>query len=193
MDAINQEYFRRPETRQLAEGQLIDRISPEATKRREPKAKILTKIGSNGGIADPEKVPLLPGTMLIRFSRGPFVDRLAGGEWWLDMDANRLVERFASQQSCSIQEALSRLCAVPSEWNKMTLKAQFQTRVTLAAFKGPGKDAFYEEDSGHVRRSKVELVDGKKVSQLYIPGLNEPDLRKVALKYIGHQHMPAFE
>jgi hypothetical protein len=192
MDFINQDYFDRPESRELAEGKAIDRISPEATALKAPKAGILRRLAYNGGIENPKEDDIKSGTTLIRFSRGPFIDNLAGGEWWLDMAANKQVETYATRNGISIQESLSRLCAVPAEWNDMTLKVQFMTLAPLKVYKGPGKDAFYETREGRVERRKVEMIDGMKVTQLFIPGLNHPDLRRRALLDRGSVHMPSF-
>lgn len=196
MTAVNQEYFDRPESKQLAAGANIDRISPTATtvfrKRIGLKAEILRKIASNGGIHDPQECEIKSGTLIIRFSSGPFIDRLAGGEWWLDMNANAMVESYAILKGLSIQESLSRLCAVPAEWNDMTLKVVFKTLAPLAAYSGPGKDALYETATGRVERRMVELINGVKVTQLFIPGLNHPDLRRRALLDRGSFHMPSF-
>lgn len=160
--------------------------------RRGPSAMILRKI-DNGGIKDPREVPLPIGTTLIRFSSGPFIDRLAGGEWWLDMPGNLLVEAFADRNKVSIQEALSHMCAVPAEWNNMTLKVQFRTLAPLSAYVGIGNDALYEDrKTKRIQRREVASLDGRKVEQLYIPGLNHPDLRKQALIDRGALHMPAF-
>jgi hypothetical protein len=196
MEALNKEQFDRPESRLIASGANIDPISPDATsakrKRLGLKAELLRKLASNGGIEHPKQLTLPIGTSLIRFSCGPFVDSLAGGEWWLDMEANRLVEAYATRHDLSIQDALSRLCAVPAEWNVMTLKVQFMTLAPLMAYKGAGKDAIYETDDGRVQRAKVDTLDGRKVMQLYVPGLAHPDLRRRALIARGSQHMPRF-
>ncbi|WP_298464703.1 hypothetical protein [uncultured Erythrobacter sp.] len=198
MQVINQEYFQRPQALKKARGEKVVEISDVATARAEAnsgiKAQLLFKLASNGGIANPKPDVLSAGTTIIRFSRGPFIDKLAGGEWWLDMAGNKLVESYADRHGYSIQEALSRLCAVPPEWNDMTLKVQFKTLAPLSVYRGFGKDAFYEErKTGHVKRGKVDSLDGRKVEQLYIPGLNHPDLRRRALIDRGSVHMPAFK
>ncbi|MEO1220915.1 MAG: hypothetical protein AAFY42_06135 [Pseudomonadota bacterium] len=185
MDAINQEYFDRPETLKMAKGQQLGRMrhfdhgdgySPDG--------------GLNGGIINPTKHLIPAGTTLVRFggsawrSARPFVPAVASGAWWLDFPNYRTVERYADKLGEAVSFAVRHLCAVPDDWSDMSFLIQGITRSPLVAYKGEGRAAVTKAGTIDPRE-----VGKPKLEQLFIPGLQHPDLRKKAILIRGQSFL----
>lgn len=185
MKALNQEYFDRPESLRIAQGQ-----APVASANARP-GDVLGPDGrivihaSNGGMSSPRAITIPAGTTIVRFANAPFVHHASAGAWWLDFPNYKIVESYADEVGKPVPTAMRDLCAVPVEWSSMSLLIQARTRSPLAAYIGKGKPAYAESLSvtntiNPARFSKSEVM------QLYIPGLQSPDLLKQALIVRGY-------
>lgn len=200
MDALNQEYFDRPETIELARGKQFVRLRHYADgDRYEPDG------GRNGGMRAPKPRPIPPATTLIRFGgfrdgaspnrtqeqnedhtkrdnkergSGPqyFARQVAAGEWWLDEFRFNLITAWANARGESISYAVRRLCAVPEEWSDMSYLVKARTRSPLMAYAGYGRPA--DTGNGRIDPRHDTKID---IEQLFIPGLASPDLCKKAI------------
>lgn len=185
MKALNQDYFDRPESLRIAQGQKpVPSSKPQPGDVLGPDGRILIH-ASNGGMTSPRPIVIPAGTTLVRFANAPFVHHAAAGAWWLDFPNYKLVEHYADAQRKPVPTAMRDLCAVPVEWSSMSLLIQARTRSPLAAYIGKGKPASAESLSvintiNPVRFSKAPVM------QLYIPGLQSPDLLKQALIVRGY-------
>ncbi len=175
--ALNQEAFDRIESYELAKGRQFGRL-----KHTGFGDKYMPDGGYNGGIENPEFHPIPLSSLLIRFGGSawkgsdPFAGRVAAGEWWLDYDNLVRIVEYARAIDETLAYAVRQTCAVPDDWSDMTLLITGYTRSPLWAYKGLGNVAF----------GKKVTIDPKSpgkpaVEQLYIPGLNDPDLRRQAL------------
>ncbi|MEM9500723.1 MAG: hypothetical protein AAF941_02635 [Pseudomonadota bacterium] len=187
MHALNQDYFDRPESLKIARGENANR-SPEPQR-----GDVLGLDGNilspatNGGIKNPGKAMIPPGTTLVRFANAPFVHHAAAGGWWLDFPNYKLVERYADAEGKPVATAMRELCAVPAEWSGMTLMIQARTRSPLLAYSGLGKPAFVHTKFSVTKSINPRAYSKTDVTQLYIPGLQSPDLLKKALIVRGYQ------
>lgn len=153
----------------------------------------------NGGIIDPEEIPIPTGTTLIRFGGFPkmyqreiddYVDggahyfgpQVASGEWWLDWENYLVVQNYADLKRESVTFALRETCAVPLEWSDMSFVVQATSRSPLLAYKGYGRAANIRDKAGKLTgRINPSAGDKPLIKQLFIPGLNSPDLMKRAI------------
>lgn len=153
----------------------------------------------NGGIIDPQPHTIAKGTTLIRFGGFPkmyqretgslvdggaqyFGPQVASGEWWLDWEGYSAIERYADQKRESVTFALRQTCAVPDEWSDMSFVIQAVSRSSLLAYTGYGRAANIRNEKGKlVNRINPSTGDKPLIKQLFIPGLNAPDLRKEAV------------
>lgn len=186
MQAINQDYFDRPESIRLARGegavptdklQQGDILGPDGRK---------IVHASNGGMKSPRAILIPPGTTLVRFANAPFVHHAAAGAWWLDFPNYKIVEDHADATGKPVPTAMRELCAVPVEWSGMTLLIQARTRSPLAAYAGLGKAAFAHNAINVTKSINPRSYSTKDVTQFYIPGLQSPDLLKKALIVRGY-------
>ncbi|MFL0357300.1 hypothetical protein ACI5KX_12575 [Erythrobacter sp. GH1-10] len=177
MRAINQEYFDRPETLQMARGKQLGRLThfPDGD-------RYSNNGGRNGGMRAPKPRLIAPSTLLVRFGGSPYRDarpfaaKVASGEWWLDDFRFKVLEAWANARGESITYAVRQLCAVPDEWSDMSYVVKARTRSPLMAYTGYGRPATAGKtriDPRHDHRVDIE--------QLFIPGLASPDLRKAAI------------
>lgn len=187
MVALNQDYFDRPETVRVAQGQsAVPSEKPRPGDVLGPDGKIISH-ASNGGMKAPRAITIPPGTTLVRFANAPFVHHAAAGAWWLDFPNYKIVEQYADAQGKTVASAMRELCAVPVEWSSMTLLIQARTRSPLAAYTGYGKPAFADNGVSVMKSVNPRTYSKKEVMQLYIPGLQSPDLLKKALIVRGYK------
>ena len=153
----------------------------------------------NGGIIDPREHKIKEGTTLIRFGGFPkmyqretasFVDggaqyfgsQTASGEWWLDWENYKTIQDHADRTRESVTYVLRQMCAVPDEWSDMSFVIQAVSRSPLLAYKGHGRAANIRDKSGKLTgRINPTAVNAPLIEQLFIPGLNSPDLLKRAI------------
>jgi hypothetical protein len=181
MAALNQEYFDRPESLRIAQGQSpVPTATPGPGDILGPDGRIVIP-ASNGGIEQPKAIEIPSGTTLIRFANAPFVNIAAAGGWWLDFPNYKIVEQYADDSGKPVQAAMRELCAVPEEWSSMTLLIQAVTRSPLAAYAGKGKSAVAQNRVSTVKTIDPLRYSRQQVIQYYIPGLQSPDLLKQAL------------
>ncbi len=186
MSALNQEYFDRPESLRIAQGQSASVSDlPAPGDILGPDGRIAIS-ASNGGIEKPQEILIPASTTLIRFANAPFVHQAAAGAWWLDFPNYRIVESYADEQRKPVQAAMRELCAVPVEWSSMTLLIQAVTRSPLVAYSGRGKPAVAQNMVSTVKTIDPLRYSRQHVMQLYIPGLQSPDLLKQALIVRGY-------
>lgn len=186
MAALNQEYFDRPEVLRMVQGQsAVASATPGPGDILGPDGQIMVP-ASNGGIENPQELLIPPGTTLIRFANAPFVHHAAAGAWWLDFPNYKIVEGYADDTNKPVQAAMRELCAVPEEWSGMTLLIQAVTRSPLAAYTGRGKPAVAQNKVSAIKTIDPLRYSRQHVMQLYIPGLQSPDLLKQAMIVRGY-------
>ncbi len=191
MQALNQSYFDQPEFLRMAQGQsAVPSEKPGPGDILGPKGGIVVP-ASNGGIRNPSKILIPAGTTIVRFANAPFVHHAASGAWWLDFRNYKIVERYADAQGKSVGAAMRELCAVPVEWSSMTLLIQARTRSPLAAYTGYGKPAHANNRINVTKSINPRAFSKVEVKQLFIPGLQSPDLRKKALIVRGYTMLDA--
>lgn len=177
MRAINQEYFDRPETLQMAQGKQLGRLTHFPDGDRYSNGG-----GQNGGMRAPMPRLIPPSSLLVRFGGSPhrdarpFAAKTASGEWWLDEFRFKVLEAWANAKGESVTYAVRQLCAVPDEWSDMSYVVKARTRSPLMAYAGYGRPAV--SGKGTIDPRHDHRVD---IEQLFIPGLASPDLRKAAI------------
>lgn len=199
MDAINQEYFDRPDAIKKARGGTMGGY--RHTKHADGTVTDAYHSSSgdlNGGIIRPKPYLIPLNTVLIRFGGSqksrdlkkdrsnatPMVPETAAGAWWLDWSNYHKIERYADDIDEAVSYAVSQVCAVPGDWSDMSFLVQAVTRAPLWAYKGKGR----------VATNGDEIIDPKlggkpDIDQLYIPGLASRDLRRLAIKIQGHSFL----
>lgn len=192
MSFANQRAFDMPATLLAAQGGDV-RINPAAQRSAVLAADgktVLFRL-TNGGISNPQRTVLLPGTRLVRLGGGLPHD-VASGAWWLEWSDYRKVERFADAKGVAVPLAVRLLCCVLLDWSAMTTVVQARLKLPLLAYEGLGAPAVERNP----KQGTSELLDGSDaqalgIRQLYIPGMTDPDLRHDALMIEGYGHLPA--
>ncbi|MEE4453278.1 hypothetical protein [Novosphingobium resinovorum] len=188
MSFANEHWFNRPETRVRATGYKSS-INPE----RRYTDVVVSDQGyemamiTNGGIVDPQLRQLGLGTVLVRFGSSVFVDQVAAGEWWLEFEQYRIVEKYADANAISVPMAMRQLCCVPLDWGAMTTVVQGRVIRPLLAYEGPGAPATGGKGTDYLDGQAAAQLGLK---QLYIPGLSDPDLRRDSLWVTDHGFLP---
>lgn len=155
---------------------------------------------SNGGIRSPRDVTLPVGKQIVRIGNGPMADYVAGGAWWMDVPNFNKIVSFAKAANRPVSSAIRDMCAVPVPFNTMTMIVVGKVTRPLAAYQGKGNAATAEKTAEHRdpitgERTRIKLgvnetvIPSGDIEQLYIPGLNLPDLRRRAVFIIGYDFL----
>jgi hypothetical protein len=184
MQAVNQHWFDRHDALPSARGASAKSaiVDPNGT---------VIGYATTGGIAAPQPVRLMPGTRIVRFGK-IFFGEAVGGPWWLEWRQYRRIEAYADQHGLSIQLAVRRLCCVALEWSTLDVVIQARLKSPLMAYSGVGAPVVVLHRPTHTREFLPVIADGQGsgVSQLFIPGLGNPDVRHDALMIEGHGYLP---
>lgn len=131
----------------------------------------------NGGIAIPQ-MDILSDRPLIRFmpAKRAAKDGLAGN-WWLDLDAYKVISHYAHNIGLTLAGAAQRLLVVPNEWSDCGQMLVVRPKVTLMCYRGKGKPVALlngKDISPDGRRAAGTRVydapPGTNLEQIYIPG-----------------------
>jgi hypothetical protein len=125
-----------------------------------------------GGIAMPQPTRLLSGQYYYRFaSSASQRSAQVGGGWWIDFDAFRTIERFASGNAHRLKDAARLMLALPYDWTKVDLLVRALLRSPVRAYTGFGKPA-QGSPGGPDKATRWIPTQHVKVRQIYIPGLS---------------------
>lgn len=131
----------------------------------------------NGGIAIPQ-MDILAQRPLIRFmpAKRAAKDGLAGN-WWLDLDAYKVISHHAHNLGLTLAQAAQRLLVVPNEWSDCGQMLIVRPKVVLMCYRGKGKPVALragKDISPDGRRTADTRVydapQGSNMEQIYIPG-----------------------
>jgi hypothetical protein len=187
MDFINQAWFDKPEARLEASGANL----------RSPRSAIMSPSGdvlayiTNGGIINPRRTVLAAGTCMVRLGGSGLPHIAIAGNWWLDWQQYKLVERFADKRGLPMPVAMRLLACVPPEWNEMTVLLKTRLKVPVLAYTGNSAPVI-DRDRRTGTSTYLSGIDdaGGLIEQLYIPGMVSPDMRHDCLMLEGYGHLP---
>jgi len=182
---VNQQWFDRPNSIVRARGDLGFEQRRNELPVTASDGAVFTPIAS-GGMISPQPYVVAVGSRLVRFGKGPLTPDAAGGDWWLEYDEYKKVERFADARGVSVPFMVRELCCVMPEWNDMTMVLQARVMQPLIAYRGLGAPV--------TARGKI-VFDAKVgeelgVMQLLVPGLSVGDVRRDALFVTGYGFLP---
>ena len=124
-----------------------------------------------GGIAMPQPTRLPSGQYYYRFANSTSQrSSQLGGGWWIDFEAFKTVEQFASGNGYRLKDAARLMLALPYDWTKVDVLVKALLRLPLRAYTGLGKPA-QGKASGPDRGTKWIPTQHVQVRQIYIPGL----------------------
>jgi hypothetical protein len=93
-----------------------------------------------------------------------------GGGWWIDYEAFKTIEKFASGNAHRLKDAARLMLALPYDWTKVDILVRALLKVPLRAYTGVGKPA-QGTAGGADRGTKWIPTQHIRVRQIYIPGL----------------------
>jgi hypothetical protein len=137
----------------------------------------------NGGILDPQRYDIEPGTPIYSFTKVTGeLEWMIGRDWWVDRGSLQQIIRSSQVNNVSMGRAVRVLCCVPIEWgNELNFLIAARAKVPLAAWRGLGNSAAASTDlvspTGRViGRVGSETPARNDIAawrcwQLYIPGL----------------------
>jgi len=176
--AANEKFFADPDSRKVALGLQTGGkeiwLNPRGSE---------TYAFQNGGMLDPKRYEIEPGTTIFTFtSVTSELKWMIGRDWWVDRTGLDQIIRFSQVNNVSIGRAIRVLCCVPLEWgSKLNFLVAARTKVTLAAWRGLANSAAASADlvspAGRViGRVGSETPARNDIAawrcwQLYIPGL----------------------
>lgn len=102
----------------------------------------------NGGVLDPKRSDIEPGTPIYSFTTVTSeLKWMIGRDWWVDRISLDQIIRFSQVNNVSMGRAVRLLCCVPLEWgNELNFLIAARTKVTLAAWRGLGNSAAASAD-----------------------------------------------
>jgi hypothetical protein len=124
-----------------------------------------------GGILSPQPTRLQAGSYYYRFAStaSPKAAQLGGG-WWIDYEAFRAIEHFATNNGYRLKDAARLMLALPYDWTKADMLVRARLQLPLRAYTGVGKPAD-TKPGGADTGTKWIPTQHIKLRQLYIPGL----------------------
>jgi hypothetical protein len=138
---------------------------------------------TNGGILEPRRHEIAPGTTIFTFSRvTEEVKWMLGRDFWVDRTALDQLIRFSEVNNVSLGHAVRVLCCVPIEWgNACNFLIAARTKVKLLAWRGLANSAAASADLVSPGERVIGRVSSETPArndlaawrcwQLYIPGL----------------------
>jgi hypothetical protein len=169
-------------------------IFANAAAFNEPKSRILA-IGTNlksaitdprgnvlcyaqtGGILGPSRYELSPGTKIYRFGGGGASPEIVGrGGWWIEQREFEKLFNFAQAHDLSIGMAVRCLCLVPPEWSDVCILVRARVVRGLLAWRGLANSVVTPaaRAGGSVQLLHQNDIASRRLNQLFIPGLNQP-------------------
>ena len=169
MSFINYAAFNDPRSRQMAMG--VDLRPSKAI--TDPKGQVLV-YAQTGGILNPSRYELHPGTIVFRFGTiSAGVENVAKGGWWVENPEFEKLFAFAQKWDISIGMAMRSLCLVPPEWSGVTLLVRARVTDPLLAWRGLANSVVTPAtDAGPmVRMAHQNDNSERRLNQLFVPGL----------------------
>lgn len=130
----------------------------------------------NGGMINPARHKLPPGTVLYRFadSRGS-MDAVTSGGWWLERKEFEQLIRFAEVNSIPLGYAVRILCCVPPEWgSQLDYLVRVRTRDWLTVYRGLAADASAKDKLTRTEITARNDIAAWRLHQIFVPGLRNP-------------------
>lgn len=177
--AVNEQDFADPISRSIAIGETPGLaqiwLDPYGHERRTV---------ATGGIVDPHRHEISPGTALYRFAS--YTDGVEGamrGGWWLERKQLEHLIRYSEVNGKTLGYAVRLLCCVPPEWG---VELNFLIKVSayrlLAAWRGLANTAVASSGpaavSPHIRPRPTVITAHNENSELRVPQLFIPGTRR---------------
>lgn len=176
----NERAFNDPASRHRAAG--VDLDARRAIV--DPRGEVLA-YAQTGGILDPKRYELAPGLKIYRMSearRG--VEKAAAGAWWVEQPEFDKLMSFAQKHNLGVGLAARLLMLVPPEWSDLSLLVRARVRQDILAWRGLANTVVVAATTGRpaVRLPHQNEIAARRLNQLYIPGLGEPDISGAAIQ-----------
>jgi hypothetical protein len=124
-----------------------------------------------GGILMPQPTRMPSGSHYYRFASSTSARPVQfGGGWWIDFEAFKTIETFATNNGYRLKDAARLMLALPYDWTKVDLLIKALLREPLRAYTGIGKPA-HGGSRGADKGTTWIPTQHIKVRQLYVPGL----------------------
>ncbi len=135
-----------------------------------------------GGVINPSRYELWPDTTLYRFGGGDASAPLvAQGRWWIEnRDFEKLLS-FAQAHDLSVGMATRCLCLLPPEWSDASRLVRARVTRHLLAWRGLASSLVIPAAGAQVRMLQQNEIEARRLNQLFIPGLERPEVRTAAL------------
>jgi len=148
---------------------------------------------ANGGIVTPREGQLEIGTMLVRYGNGRGDPAQAMGRWWMLERHFYRVSDEARGYDVSIPWMYREVTAVLLDWGTMTQQLVCRVRQPLLCYRGYGGEAFDPKDPRAVMGIAFDgrMAEDLGIAQLFIPGLDKPEIYKRALEVVSHKDVAA--
>lgn len=189
---VNEQDFENPGSRRLALGQSL---SDKDQLWLDPSGSQAVSLG-NGGMIDPVRHEVEPGTLLYRFaSVTDTVEGAMRGGWWLERrELNQLIQ-YARINDRTLGYAVRLLCCVPPEWGSAlnflvgaraaTLIAAWGGLANSAAATYAVKPGMSAAAAGTTRIASRNDVAALRVPQLFIPGARRAGAARALFRFEG--------
>jgi hypothetical protein len=113
---------------------------------------------------------VFPGTRIYRFGSSNQPSRWFAGPWWLTRSPYEALKQYAGSREQTLKLAARRCLAVEFGWSQMDVLLMAVVKQNLSAWSGTPKTQAVK-GGVHLGRLKPD----RDITQLYIPGLGEPD------------------
>ena len=129
------------------------------------------------GLTAVSKTILLPGIVIYRFANTQRPDLYNTGSWWVGFSPFESLKKYSESRQQSLAFTAHQCLAIDRQWSKgkevnVLVKAQIKQR--LSAWSGTPKTQVSKIPVGF-KYLTSRLEPHRNITQLYIPGLGEPD------------------
>lgn len=144
-----------------------------------------------GGMIAPQRYVLKSGSTIYRFGPSRAPKDIAKGGWWIEKREFQLLVNFAIGHDIYVGLAMRILCLVPLEWSDATVLVRAHVAHDLLAWRGLGNSVVTSRwgGQGMVTMPHQNEISARRVHQLYIPGLADPDRFEPAVSIENVHHL----
>jgi len=126
------------------------------------------------GLLSSMRTNLFPSIELYRFANSQRPDRNLAGPWWISYSPFEALKKYAALRQQSLSLAARTCLAIDWEWSKVDVLIKVVPKVRLSAWSGTPKTQTPKvKDTSWY--TGVRWVPDRDITQLFIPGLDQPD------------------
>ncbi|RLB93415.1 MAG: hypothetical protein DRH50_08005 [Deltaproteobacteria bacterium] len=137
-----------------------------------------SKSDIKNGLTAVSKTILFPGIVIYRFANTQRPDLYNTGSWWVSFSPFESLKNYSESRQQSLAITAHQCLAIDPQWSngkKVNVLVKAQIKQKLSAWSGTPKTQVSKILVGFNKYLTLPLKPHRNITQLYIPGLGEPD------------------